>query len=55
MFNLTGIRWTAGLPSGVIRDSEYSIQIGVKHFGEVIKQNVLLRLLFKATTLGMNL
>ena len=35
------------LPSGTIRDPEYSIQIGVKHFAEVIKQNVLLTLFFK--------
>ncbi|MFF2291078.1 lysozyme family protein [Peribacillus butanolivorans] len=44
-----------GLPPGTIRDPEYSIQIGVKHFAEVIKQNVLLTLLFEVTTLGMNL
>ncbi|MEK4539233.1 lysozyme family protein [Peribacillus sp. FSL K6-1552] len=44
-----------GFPLATIRDPEYSIQIGVKHFAEVIKQNVLLTLFFKAITLGMNL
>ncbi|MBK5463445.1 lysozyme family protein [Peribacillus sp. TH16] len=30
-----------GRLSGTIRDLEYSIQIGVKHFAEVMKQNVI--------------
>ncbi|CAK6480981.1 hypothetical protein BFRIPA_00035 (plasmid) [Peribacillus frigoritolerans] len=27
-----------GLPPGAITDPEYSIQVGVKHFAEVMKQ-----------------
>ncbi|MBK5446696.1 lysozyme family protein [Peribacillus sp. R9-11] len=30
-----------GRLSGTIRDLEYSIQIDVKHFAEVMKQNVI--------------